>query len=260
MQVASDVANGLDYIHNNTALDVTFVHNHIKSSSIIVTEPCFNAKICHFGMAELCGEPTEQRENGVFIDDKIKGVKVEEIDDDDDCNDDDKDEEKGKGIMSSPNKLARLNSLKFNGTTGYMPPEFQMTGIGTRKSDVYAFGVVLVELLSGEEAVKYKYNKVKKEYIKISGVDVAREVMAESRGGREGRLRKWVDSRLKDSYPVDVAEKMTRLAVDCLHVEADKRPDMRRVAGKISKLYLESKAWCDKLKIPTDITVSFAPR
>lgn len=242
MQVATDLANGIDYIHNNTGLDVKFVHNHIKSSSVIVTDPSCNAKICHFGTAELCGEPTEERDWG-----------------DVGCNDTDKVEEI-REEQQVKKKLTRSNSVKFHGTTGYMSPEFQITGVGTRKSDVYAFGVVLVELLSGQEPVKYKYNKATKEYLKMSAVDAARAVVEDGGGEREGRLRKWVDIRLKDSYPVEVADKMTRLAIECLHVDPDKRPDMRRVAGKVSKLYLESQAWCEKMNIPTDFTVSFAPR
>ncbi|KAH9603597.1 hypothetical protein KSS87_015973 [Heliosperma pusillum] len=245
VQVASDLANGLDYIHNSTGLDITFVHNHVKSSSVIVTEPTFNAKLCHFGVSELCGEPTEERldqsfrKNGEIVDDESEAP------------------------TTSFKRLNRSNSVKFSGTRGYMSPEFQSTGIGTRKSDVYSFGVVLIELLSGEEPVKYKLDKVTKEYRMISAVDAAIAVVEngdDQRAEREGRIRKWVDRRLKDSYPVDVAEKLTRLAVDCVHVDPDLRPDMRRVAGKISKLYLESKVWCDKMSVPTDFTVSFAPR
>ncbi|KAK9676595.1 hypothetical protein RND81_11G087700 [Saponaria officinalis] len=242
VQIASDIANGLDYIHNSTGIDVTYVHNHVKSSSVIVTEePLFGAKLCHFGVAELCGEPTEERESGV-------NGKIEE------------DLEVG---TTSFRKLSRSNSVKFNGTRGYMSPEFQATGVGTRKSDVYAFGVILIGLLSGEGPVKYKLDKATKEYKKISAMDAAIAVVADDGGcggEREGRIRKWVDRRLRDSYPVDVAEKLTRLAVDCVHVDPNKRPDMCRVAGKISKLYLESQAWCERMSVPTDFTVSFAPR
>ncbi|CAO2814327.1 unnamed protein product [Amaranthus hypochondriacus] len=252
MQIATDLANGLDYIHNNTGLDMKYVHNHIKSSSIIVTEPYFNAKICHFGTAELCSEPTDDRERDEF--DSKSSHKLEDIIDETEENAMD------SCLSSTEKKSIRTNSVKFNGTPGYMSLEFQSTGIGTRKSDVYAFGVVMLELLSGEEAVKYKYNKAKREYIRVSVVDAARAILEVTGLDREAMLRKWMDPRLKDSYPVEVADKLTRLAVDCLHVDPDKRPDMRRIAGKISRLYLESQIWCDKLKYPTDITVSFAPR
>ncbi|KAK4607089.1 hypothetical protein RGQ29_001065 [Quercus rubra] len=236
MQIATDLAHGLDYIHNNTGLNIcTLVHNHIKSSSIIVTEPSFNAKLCHFGTAQLCGEIDEDENS------KDKSKKAKE-------------------------KLKRSNSQKmqFQGVRGYMPPEFQATGIATQKCDVYAFGVVILELLCGEEPLKFKYDKSTGDFIRTSVIDTARAVIDddddEGGGGREGRLRKWVDRRLKDSFPIDVAEKIVRLALDCVHVEADKRPNMGRVTGKISRLYLESRIWSDKVRMPTGISVSLAPR
>ncbi|KAL2938410.1 hypothetical protein RDABS01_021859 [Bienertia sinuspersici] len=132
MQIAADLANGVNYIHNDAGLDDNFVHNHIKSSSVMVTEPSFNAKICHFGTAELCGEPIEDRENhrNNYNDDH-NNKETRSVDEE-------------KQATSSSKKFTRSNSVKFNGTTGYMSPEFQKSGVGSQKSDVYAFGVVLV--------------------------------------------------------------------------------------------------------------------
>ncbi|KAM7280535.1 hypothetical protein ACFE04_007669 [Oxalis oulophora] len=220
MQIAADIAHGLDYVHHNSGLNVSLVHKHIKSSAIIVTEPSFNAKLCHFGTAQLCGEVDSSDEE-------------EEL------------SRSAKGIS------------QFQGVRGYMSPEFLATGVATQKSDVYAFGVVMLELLSGEEPLKYKLESKKGDFVRTSIIDAARDVVD---GGDEGRLRRWIDRRLKDSFPVDVAVKMTVLALDCLHVDKDRRPEMGRVAGKISKLYLESKNWFDNIIMPTDITVSFAPR
>ncbi|KAL4611130.1 hypothetical protein ACB092_08G102100 [Castanea dentata] len=240
MQIATDLAHGLDYIHNNTGLNIcTLVHNHIKSSSIIVTEPSFNAKLCHFGTAQLCGEIDED-ENNKKKDKSKKSKEVSEIQE-----------------VSEEEELKRSNSQKmqFQGVRGYMAPEFQATGITTQKCDVYAFGVVILELLCGEEPLKYRYDKSTGDFVRTSVIDTARAV-----SGRKGRLRKWVDRRLNDSFPIDVAEKIVRLALDCVHVEADKRPNMGRVAGKISKLYLESRIWSDNVRMPTGISVSLAPR
>lgn len=143
---------------------------------------------------------------------------------------------------------------QFEGERGYMSPEFQSTGIATQKSDVYAFGVVLLELLSGQEPFKYKFNKTRGDFIRTSVVDSAQGAVV------NGGLRTWVDSRLKDSFPVEVAEKLTRVALECVHVDPDKRPSMGRVAGKISKFYLNSKTWSESLQLPTGISVSLAPR
>ncbi|KAB2630950.1 cysteine-rich receptor-like protein kinase 14 [Pyrus ussuriensis x Pyrus communis] len=91
MQIATDLAHGFNYIHHGSGLDSTFIHNHIKSSSIIVSEEghlVLGAKICHFDTAELCGwtqawsskldgtrsymvsEFQEQREHGGFGEDE----------------------------------------------------------------------------------------------------------------------------------------------------------------------------------------------
>ncbi|KAH0865213.1 hypothetical protein HID58_082424 [Brassica napus] len=186
IQIATDLAHGLDYIHNKTGLKIeNLVHNHIKSSAVIVTEPDYNANICHFGTAQ-----------------------------------------------------------------GYMSPEFQASGIATRESDVFAFGVVMLELLSGEEPLKYRYDKATGDFERTSVIETA----------KAGLLRRWVDRRLGDSFPVAVVEKLTRLALECAVEDPVNRPEMGRVAGKISQLYLESEKWATNMKRPTDITVSYAPR
>ncbi|KAL6586371.1 hypothetical protein OROMI_001359 [Orobanche minor] len=223
VRLASDIAHGLDYVHNSTGLGFEFVHNHIKSSSIIVVEPSLNAKICHYGTSELCGEIT------------IDG------DDNTDC----------KALKRS---ISKIN--KFEGTIGYMAPEFQRSGKVTQKCDVYAFGVVILELLSGMEALTYKIDEEGGSYTRISVVDTARVAVEGGGGG----VRKWVDKRLRDSYPVQVVEKLARLALDCVADDPKSRPDMSKVAIRISQMFLESQYWAENMGTITDITVSLGPR
>ncbi|KAL3732034.1 hypothetical protein ACJRO7_028818 [Eucalyptus globulus] len=223
MQVATDVAHGLEYIHHCTGVNGSgFLHNRIKSSSIFVTEDSLNAKICHFGTAELCGEVVEEDEPPWSPD--------------------------------TPRPM-RTNSggKKFEGTRGYMSPEFRSTGTPTRKSDVYALGVVVLELLSGEEPLKYSFDRESGDCRRTSVIEGARDAVGEG-------VRRWVDKRLKDSYPVEVAVKMVQLALECVDDDPEKRPDMGRVAGRISKLYLESKRWGERFALPQDFSVSMAPR
>lgn len=168
-------------------------------------------------------------------------------------------EEESSSSSVTLNRSAGRSNAQFEGVRGYMSPEFQSTGVATQMSDVYAFGVVMLELLSGEEPLKFKFDKKTGELMRNSVIDTATAVIGGG-DGVEARLRKWVDRRLKDSFPIDVVEELTRVALECVHVDPDKRPNMGRVAGKISRLYLKSRIWCDNMKMPTDISVSLAPR
>lgn len=247
MQVAADIAHGLDYIHNFTEMSklsgqkklfTGFVHNRIKSSSIVVAEGSLSAKICHFGTAELCGEV----ELGAF----------------------DESQEQVGGPGSGPVlRRSTSSAMKFEGTRGYMSPEFRASGLATQKSDVYAFGVVILEILSGEEPLKFVVEKMSDgdgvsggSLRSVSLIETAREAVA---GGSSG-VRRWVDRRLKDSFPVEVAEQMVQLGLECVEEDLLRRPDMARVASWVSKLYLESKGWAERFALPTDLSVSMAPR
>ncbi|XP_027111525.1 lysM domain receptor-like kinase 3 [Coffea arabica] len=233
VKIAGDIAHGLDYIHHSTGLGFNFIHNHIKASSIIIT-PTLDAKICHFGTADLCGEITMDRDDE--DNDKLGSTK-------------------SKGKMEY--KRSGSGRMKLEGTRGYMAPEYRDTGVATEKSDVYAFGVVILELLSGQEALKYRFDEEMRGYVRDSVIEAAKEALEEGGGG----VRKWVDKRMKDSYPVEVVEKLTRLSLECVADDPNKRPDMGRVFACISQLYLDSQTWVEKMGgLPVDFSLSLAPR
>ncbi|CAA3000302.1 receptor-like cytosolic serine threonine- kinase RBK2 [Olea europaea subsp. europaea] len=54
-----------------------------------------------------------------------------------------------------PEQWTHLTLLKFEGTFGYLAPEFLMHGIVNEKTDVFAFGVLLLELITGRRALDY---------------------------------------------------------------------------------------------------------
>jgi len=76
-----------------------------------------------------------------------------------------------------------------------------------------------------------------------------------------GRLRSWIDPRLNDSFPVDGAKKVSRLAVMCLDANPSGRLVMTHAAGKISKIFLISKNWSEKINAnKTMLTSTFGDR
>ncbi|KAG4168167.1 hypothetical protein ERO13_A12G007100v2 [Gossypium hirsutum] len=54
-----------------------------------------------------------------------------------------------------PENWTHHNVSKFEGTFGYLAPEYLMHGIVDEKTDVFAFGVLLLELVTGRRALDY---------------------------------------------------------------------------------------------------------
>nr|XP_009761305.1 PREDICTED: chitin elicitor receptor kinase 1-like [Nicotiana sylvestris] len=112
---------------------------------------------------------------------------------------------------------------RFMGTFGYMAPEYGRSGIITPKVDVYAFGVVLYELISSKEAV-----------VKEDGVDDARSLVALFEEAHnhpnpiEG-ISRLIDPKLGDNYPFDSIHKMAQLAKACTEKDHQMRPTMKSV-------------------------------
>ncbi|XP_078148331.1 lysM domain receptor-like kinase 3 [Carex rostrata] len=141
---------------------------------------------------------------------------------------------------------------------GYTAPEVVscITGV-SHQSDVYALGVLLLELISGEEPVKYRLDKGTKEMKQVSVIDKAKKVVRGEEEEKKGKIRRWVDRRLNDSFPVEAAEKLIQIALKCVDQDPEARPNMEWVSGKVSKVFLESKMWHDRLRVPTD-QISFS--
>ncbi|XP_073361130.1 probable serine/threonine-protein kinase PBL17 isoform X1 [Aegilops tauschii subsp. strangulata] len=112
-------------------------------------------------------------------------------------------------------------STRVMGTYGYAAPEYMATGHLTAMSDVYGFGVVLLEMLVGRRALEPS----------LAGragnlVDWARPILIRGR-----KLEKIVDARMaqQGAYSARALERVARLAYDCLSQNPKVRPAMSRV-------------------------------
>nr|XP_023881826.1 chitin elicitor receptor kinase 1-like isoform X2 [Quercus suber] len=124
------------------------------------------------------------------------------------------------------------------GTFGFMAPEYAQFGKISPKIDVYAFGVVLYELISGKEAM-FKADEYVPESIGL--VALFEDVL--SQPDPEEDLHKLVDPRLGDDYPFDSVQKLVQLAKACTQENPQLRPSMRSIVVALMSLSSSTEDW-----------------
>ncbi|KAI8558269.1 hypothetical protein RHMOL_Rhmol04G0077600 [Rhododendron molle] len=137
-------------------------------------------------------------------------------------------------------KLAEVGgSTRLVGTFGYMPPEYaQYCGDISPKVDVYAFGVVLYELISAKEAIVKSDGSTAER----KGLGSLFEEVLNKPDPRED-LCKLIDPRLGHNYPLDSVLKMAQLAKACTQVNRQLRPGMRSVVVALMNLSSSIEPW-----------------
>ncbi|KAG5021257.1 hypothetical protein JHK85_017599 [Glycine max] len=113
-------------------------------------------------------------------------------------------------------------STRVMGTFGYMAPEYAASGKLTEKSDVFSFGVVLLELITGRKPVDKTQT-----FIDDSMVEWARPLLSQAL--ENGNLNGLVDPRLQTNYNLDEMIRMTTCAATCVRYSARLRPRMSQV-------------------------------
>ncbi|KAK8576640.1 hypothetical protein V6N13_032559 [Hibiscus sabdariffa] len=102
-------------------------------------------------------------------------------------------------------------ALKGSAAMGYLAPEYTSTGRFTKESDVYAFGVIVFQVLSGKRNVS-------------SLVRV---------GAESGRFHDYIDPNLHGRLFENEAGKLARIAWHCTHESPIERPSMEVVVQEL---------------------------
>ncbi|CAN4105434.1 unnamed protein product [Withania somnifera] len=117
-------------------------------------------------------------------------------------------------------------TTRVMGTYGYAAPEYIATGHLYVKSDVYGFGVVLLELLTGLRALDTK---------RPSGqhnlVDWVKPMLS-----NKSKLKSIMDARMEGQYSSKAATLAAQLAIKCLEGEPKKRPSMKEVVEVLEQV------------------------
>lgn len=111
-------------------------------------------------------------------------------------------------------------SSKIQSALGYMAPEFACRTVKiTEKCDVYGFGVLVLEIVTGKRPVEYMEDDV------VVLCDMVRGAL------EEGRVEECVDGRLLRNFPVDEAVPVMKLGLICTSQVPSNRPDMGEVVN-----------------------------
>ncbi|KAL2932006.1 Cold-responsive protein kinase 1 [Bienertia sinuspersici] len=113
-------------------------------------------------------------------------------------------------------------STRIAGTTGYLAPEYALGGHLTMKADVYSFGVLILEIVSGQSSSKSNWGGSSK-YL----LEWAWQLY------EEGRLLELVDSEMGE-YPEDMVNRYMLIAFFCTQAGASRRPLMSQVIDMLS--------------------------
>ncbi|KAL2940058.1 Proline-rich receptor-like protein kinase PERK1 [Bienertia sinuspersici] len=107
-------------------------------------------------------------------------------------------------IFSSSNPSVTHMTTRVVGTFGYLAPEYASSGKVTDKSDIYSFGVMLLELITGRPP--------------ISNFAIG-----------DGKFDSLADPRLQNNYDVNEMAGMVACAAACVRLSAWRRPKMSQV-------------------------------
>ncbi|KAL9234493.1 hypothetical protein vseg_009363 [Gypsophila vaccaria] len=122
------------------------------------------------------------------------------------------------GLAKLLNSEMSYVTTRVMGTFGYVAPEYACTGMLTEKSDVYGFGILIMEIISGRTPVDYSRPPGE-----VNLVDWLKTMV----GNR--RSEEVVDPKLPEMPPSKALKRILLVALRCVDPDAQKRPKMGHV-------------------------------
>ncbi|PIN25772.1 Serine/threonine protein kinase [Handroanthus impetiginosus] len=111
-----------------------------------------------------------------------------------------------------------FSTLKGSAAMGYLAPEYTTTGRFTEKSDVYAFGMIIFQILSGKSRITQ---------LNCHGAEIS-------------RFEDFIDANLGGKFQESEATRLGEVALLCTHESPDHRPDIATVMQELDDIINDS--------------------
>ncbi|KAM6572752.1 hypothetical protein CsatA_016832 [Cannabis sativa] len=139
-------------------------------------------------------------------------------------------------------KKTEDNTNRVVGTYGYMSPEYVQGGVFSVKSDVFSFGVVLLEIVSGKGSTRFVHFECDEP---LSLLGYVWKLWTES------KVLELMDQTLEESYKEDQLIKCVNIGLLCVQEEASDRPNMSNIVTMLD---------CDFVTLPSPKQPAFVHR
>ncbi|CAJ1929943.1 unnamed protein product [Sphenostylis stenocarpa] len=186
IQIALDVATGLDYLHSFTS--PPHIHKDINTSNILL-DGDFRGKVANLSLAR-CVEGE---------DDQFPATR------------------------------------HIVGTRGYMAPEYLEHGLVSTMLDVYAFGILMLEMVTGKEVAAV----LTEDETNLSHVLSVQE-----------RLKEFVDPSLRENCPFELAMFVIEMIDRCILKDPASRPTVHEIVQSLSRTLDSSMSWERSMNVP----------
>ncbi|XP_028788543.1 cysteine-rich receptor-like protein kinase 25 [Neltuma alba] len=110
------------------------------------------------------------------------------------------------------------NTNRIVGTFGYMPPEYAMHGNLSVKVDVYSFGVLILEIISGQKSTSFQEPNYDEHLLNYAW-----------RKWKDGTPLEVLDVSLRDSYNREEVRRCIQIALTCVQEDPAQRPTMQTI-------------------------------
>ncbi|ESW20184.1 hypothetical protein PHAVU_006G187700 [Phaseolus vulgaris] len=115
-------------------------------------------------------------------------------------------------------------STRIAGTAGYLAPEYAIGGQLTKKADIYSFGVLVLEIVSGRSSARRTNGGGSHKFL----LEWAWQLY------EEGKLLEFVDPEMEE-FPEEEVMRYMKVALFCTQSAASRRPLMIQVVSMLSK-------------------------